>query len=209
MPHDPPRHGAESEPSRLVLVLSFSRRLSQIRVPRRVGYRSPHQHAGLSIPDFPLAYGKLWPATDADSIARYNQQRMEVAAANPITAFQVELQMIHRLLAGLILAGVAASVWQCRKARSNPSSEIRLRMAYGWLALIAAQIILGASTIWTNKAADVATAHVLIGALSLATGSLLCVLAFRPNEQLSEAPVDATVSALNPGLHPATAGRLT
>ena len=58
-----------------------------------------HQHAGLAIPDFPLAYGKLWPAMDADSVARYNQQRIEVVAANPITAFQIGLQMIHRLLA--------------------------------------------------------------------------------------------------------------
>src|ERR1700722_660195 len=31
-----------------------------------------HQHAGLSIPDFPLAYGKVWPDTSPDAIAHYN-----------------------------------------------------------------------------------------------------------------------------------------
>ena len=47
------------------------------------------QHAGLAIPDFPLAYGKIWPDTSADAIARYNADRMEVIAVNPITAFQI------------------------------------------------------------------------------------------------------------------------
>ena len=56
-----------------------------------LGAAMRHQHAGLAIPDFPLAYGKLWPAMDAASVAHYNQQRIEVVAANPITAFQIGL----------------------------------------------------------------------------------------------------------------------
>ena len=32
-----------------------------------LGATMRHQHAGLAIPDFPLAYGKLWPAMDAAS----------------------------------------------------------------------------------------------------------------------------------------------
>ena len=48
-----------------------------------------------------------------------------------------------------------------------------------WLALILLQVGLGAATIWTNKAADVATAHVLVGALALAVGALWCAIAFR------------------------------
>ena len=64
-----------------------------------LGAAMRHQHAGLAIPDFPLAYGKLWPAMDAASVAHYNAQRIEIIAANPITAFQIGLQMAHRLLA--------------------------------------------------------------------------------------------------------------
>ena len=30
-----------------------------------LGATMRHQHAGLAIPDFPLAYGKLWPDVDA------------------------------------------------------------------------------------------------------------------------------------------------
>src|SRR5436309_12361551 len=57
-----------------------------------LGATMRHQHAGLAIPDFPTAYGHLWPATDPASVAQYNQLRPEVSAANPITGFQIVLQ---------------------------------------------------------------------------------------------------------------------
>src|SRR5207248_725196 len=41
-----------------------------------LGATMRHQHAGLAIPDFPTAYGKLWPATDSESVHLYNQQRI-------------------------------------------------------------------------------------------------------------------------------------
>ena len=139
-----------------------------------IGATMRHQHAGLAISDFPLAHGKLWPAMDADSVARYNQQRIEVVAAHPITAFQIGLQMAHRLMALLILAGVGLAAWRARGSNST-----LLRIASFWAVLILIQAGLGAWTIWSNKAADVATAHVLVGALSLVTGTLGCIIAFR------------------------------
>jgi cytochrome c oxidase assembly protein subunit 15 len=45
-----------------------------------------------------------------------------------------------------------------------------------WLGLILAQVLLGAATIWSDKAADVATAHVLCGALSLAFGIIVSII---------------------------------
>jgi len=53
------------------------------------------------------------------------------------------------------------------------------RLAWGWVALIGVQVGLGAWTIWSNKAADVATAHVVVGALSLVTGALGCIIPLR------------------------------
>jgi heme a synthase len=151
-----------------------------------------HQHAGLAIPDFPWAYGKFWPAMDADSVARYNQRRVEVVAANPITAFQIGLQMAHRFMAGAILIGVSVVALRSRRSeeaagsrvdKSSPPylggyNAILRRHAFVWLGLILTQVALGAWTIWSNKAADVATAHVLVGALSLVTGVLLCAISF-------------------------------
>lgn len=137
-----------------------------------IGATMRHQHAGLAIPDFPLAYGKLWPATDSASVELYNQQRLEVVSVKPITAFQIGLQLVHRIVAVSILVMVAASAWAVRKTPLN-------RWGWLWLGMILAQATLGAATILTDKAADVATAHVLLGALSLATGAMLTLVATR------------------------------
>jgi cytochrome c oxidase assembly protein subunit 15 len=137
-----------------------------------LGATMRHQHAGLAIPDFPLAYGKVWPAMDAASVQTYNLQRREIASANEITAFQIGLQMAHRILAVLIVAGV---VFCARAAKGHALAKV----AYLWAGLVLVQALLGASTIWSNKAADVATAHVLIGALCLATGTLFCLVSFQ------------------------------
>lgn len=138
-----------------------------------LGATMRHQHAGLAIPDFPLAYGKVWPDTGTEAVARYNQQRVEITASNAITPFQIWLQMIHRLMAVGILINVAWVAWQARAA-----GYLR-RVAYAWLGLILMQAALGAWTIWSNKAADVATAHVLVGALSLVTGVFGCIISYR------------------------------
>ena len=145
-----------------------------------LGATMRHQHAGLAIPDFPLAYGKLWPAMDAQSVARYNQQRLEIVAVNPITPFQIGLQMVHRLVAVAILGLVGFAAWLGR--RRLGSHHILARLATGWFGLILLQAALGAATIWSNKAADVATAHVLVGALSLMCGGILSILLFAEAE---------------------------
>jgi cytochrome c oxidase assembly protein subunit 15 len=136
-----------------------------------------HQHAGLAIPDFPLAYGNLWPDTSADAVQRYNQMRLETSAAQPITAFQVILQMAHRLVAYALFALVLTIALKARKlpAAAKPFR----RLAQVWLALVCAQVGLGGWTIWSDKAADIATLHVVFGSLTLVTGALLTVLARR------------------------------
>ena len=136
-----------------------------------VGATMRHEHAGLAVPDFPLAYGKVWPAMDAESIARYNQMRLETTAANPITASGVALQMAHRILAIVILVSVVLAAWSTLQQYTRRTAPGKLAIL--WLGLIVAQVGLGAATIWTNKSADIATAHVAVGALTLATGAML------------------------------------
>ncbi|MCX6893939.1 MAG: COX15/CtaA family protein, partial [Verrucomicrobia bacterium] len=68
-----------------------------------LGATMRHQHAGLAIPDFPLVHGKLWPDTSAAAVVGYNAARFDLAGENPITAFQIWLQLAHRFGASLIL----------------------------------------------------------------------------------------------------------
>jgi len=161
-----------------------------------LGATMRHQHAGLAIRDFPLAYGKLWPAMDAQSVARYNQRRQEITETHPITAAQIGLQMTHRIVAVLILIFVLACTIQSKRKLGwrNPVTKL----SAGWLGLILLQVVLGAATILTNKAADIATLHVLIGALSLMTGAMLALVLLRTADAgkfsfASEQPVGSNI----------------
>jgi cytochrome c oxidase assembly protein subunit 15 len=53
------------------------------------------------------------------------------------------------------------------------------KFAFFWLILLSLQIVLGAATIWSNKAADVTTLHVIVGASALLAGSLWWLVAAR------------------------------
>ena len=132
-----------------------------------------HQHAGIAVPDFPLAYGKAWPPMDAAFLLRANSQRLGTEQLNPITAFQIGLQMAHRLVALSLLLLVGCLAWKAR--REQGAGSLPAKLAAAWLWLICLQAVLGAATIWSNKAADVATAHVLCGALSLLAGTIFSV----------------------------------
>ena len=50
-------------------------------------------------------------------------------------------------------------------------APILRRWSAVWVSLVLLQFVLGACTIWTNKAADIATAHVATGALTTASAS--------------------------------------
>ena len=157
-----------------------------------IGATMRQQHAGLSIRDFPLAYGQIWPDTSAAAVQTYNEHRMNVIAENPITAFQIILQMVHRLVA----LGICVSTAICARQawRKLGQKDALTKLSLFWLGLILAQAFLGAATIWSNKAADVATAHVLGGALSLVTGALWYIIAFRRSAALPEIAPATTIS---------------
>lgn len=150
-----------------------------------LGATMRHQHAGLAVPDFPLAHGKIWPDTDSDSIHRYNQQRMESTAINSITSFQIQLHMIHRILALLIAAIVAAVSWKVFSSK-NLNRPLR-QVAAIWSLLTAIQVGLGIFTVIKGKPADIATLHVLVGALIFAASGLTVVLAHQAQSFVSVA----------------------
>ncbi|MBL9129468.1 MAG: COX15/CtaA family protein [Verrucomicrobiales bacterium] len=154
-----------------------------------LGAAMRHQHAGLAVPDFPLAYGRVWPPTDDAFLQSVNALRTDTRDFNPITAAQVHLHMTHRLLAFGILAGVVVAARKLRRAFGPASAPGRLALA--WKGLIGVQVILGATTVWTNKAADIATLHVVVGASCLAVGAWSTILA-REASRRSHASASAT-----------------
>jgi cytochrome c oxidase assembly protein subunit 15 len=137
-----------------------------------LGASMRHSHAGLSIPDFPLSYGHLFPPLDAGSIDKINEARG--AAAQPYTsAGLILLQYVHRLWAALIVAALVFTA--VRLLRDHFLPTFFRHCAGGWIVLVVVQFCLGAWTVLSNKAADIATAHVFCGALTLMLGVLLAV----------------------------------
>jgi len=147
-----------------------------------LGATMRHEHAGLSINDFPLAYGQVWPRTDPVSMDRYNLERLEEDAnAKATTALYINMQMAHRVGAVLITVAIlaaAAAAWL-----TPGVAPILRRWSAVWVLLVLTQFALGACTIWTNKAADVATTHVAVGALTFVLGALLTAISWRLQSQ--------------------------
>lgn len=137
-----------------------------------LGASMRHSHTGLSIPDFPTAYGHILPPIDAASVARINEARKPTQA--PISSGLILLQYIHRVWAVLIVVGLTSVAIKILRRRQL---TVPVRSAAGfWLVLVLAQFALGAWTVWSNKAADIATSHVFVGALTFMTGVLLSVI---------------------------------
>ncbi|MGH7836718.1 MAG: COX15/CtaA family protein [Candidatus Binataceae bacterium] len=109
-----------------------------------------HLGAGLAIPDFPLSYGRLVP---------------------PLDSGFVMINFAHRCGAVVVTAIVLWTV--IRVMRSHRGDAWLRRPAMALVLLLAAQILLGAFTVWSGRAVIPTTAHVATGAAVLATSLLL------------------------------------
>ena len=115
-----------------------------------------HTHAGLAIPDFPLAFGRILPPLDTEA---------------------VQIHFAHRAWA-VVVAGLA--VWLSARVFRSHGAEPRLaRPAIALLVLLAAQISLGGLTVLTRRAVAPTTLHVLVGAMILAASFLITLRAHR------------------------------
>jgi len=147
-----------------------------IYVQLALGATMRHQHRDLAILDFPTANGAWIPGTSALALGKVNAWR-DARGLSDVDAFQIWLQMAHRFLALVIAVTVVAlclRVW--RDVRHVAALR---RLSIFWVALVICQITLGAWTIWSNKAADVATAHVAAGATMLSFGVSICAICWR------------------------------
>jgi cytochrome c oxidase assembly protein subunit 15 len=119
-----------------------------------IGAVMRHLHAGLSIPTFPLAFGRLIPPM--------LNERVAIHFAHRVGALVVVLTMIA-LLAAVFTTG----------RRHAPL----VRTGLGLLLAVVVQIALGASVIWFAREPVVTSLHVVNGAAVLATALLLAMRA--------------------------------
>jgi cytochrome c oxidase assembly protein subunit 15 len=142
-----------------------------------LGATMRHQHQGLAVPDFPLAYGKLWPSTDPSSVELYNARRLEAAGEHPITSVHIVVHMLHRFTGVAVLMAIVASavvIW-----RTTQRDSLLRRFAAAWCVVAIVQVTLGILTILSQRKVDVTTAHVALGAITFALGSLMVLVTRR------------------------------
>jgi heme a synthase len=151
-----------------------------IYVQLALGATMRHQHRDLAILDFPTANGSWIPDTSASALAKINAWR-DVRALSNVTAFQIWLQMAHRFFALIIAIAVIAF---CARVLTETRGFGALKqLSVLWVALVLCQIALGAWVIWSNKAADIATTHVAIGAVMLSFGVGISAICWRISQR--------------------------
>jgi len=109
-----------------------------------VGAVMRHTKAGLAIPDFPLALGRVVP---------------------PLDRFPVVIAFAHRV--GAVVVAACVGLAAVRAFRSGRPGLAKAAVALSVLVLL--QIVLGAMTVLTAKSVLITTAHVATGALLLGT----------------------------------------
>lgn len=152
---------AEAERSALRLLAGVTTGL--IYAQLIVGALMRHTGAGLAIPDFPLAFGRVIPPFDGPGVA---------------------IHFAHRVGALVILVSLGWTV--LRVLWRYHAERLLLRPALALAALLLVQLTLGALTIWTHRAVLPMTAHVAVGATVLATSFVLTLRVFR----LTALPMD-------------------
>jgi heme a synthase len=167
----------DSSPKKFAPIRSLAIAITvTIYVQLALGATMRHQHRDLAILDFPTANGAWIPDTNATALAKINVWR-DARGLSDVDVFQIWLQMTHRFVALLIAIAVIAfcsRVW--RAAHQIPALK---RLSMWWIAFLFVQLTLGAWTIWSNKAADVATAHVAVGAVMLSFGVSISAICWR------------------------------
>lgn len=131
-----------------------------------------HNGAGMAIPDFPLAFGRLVPA-------RFD--------------WKIGIHYAHRVGALLVLLLLSWTV--VRVFRHHGNLRALTRPALAMALLVVAQITLGAAVVLTGRVVWVNTLHVATGASLLASSLILSLHAAR----LARAPL-ATAASESPGM---------
>ncbi|MBI3006628.1 MAG: COX15/CtaA family protein [Ignavibacteriales bacterium] len=142
-----------------------------------------HTHSGLAVPDFPLAYGQVFPSLTPERVAEYNsfliQSDIRLHADGPITAGQISIHVLHRywaLVVTCFLILTSMKLWKL-----GTIDRLYRRLSMGILACLGGQIALGVYVVLSRKSEVIATAHQSLGALLLMVSvlSFLCIMRVR------------------------------
>jgi cytochrome c oxidase assembly protein subunit 15 len=137
-----------------------------------------HSGSALAITDFPLAQGRLIPE---------------------FTSTEVVIHFIHRAGAAVVFGMMLWTLFHVQKYFSGQQRFTRPAWLLG--VLVCMQIGIGGWAVLSKTAVPVATAHVAVGALILATAVVLVVRAYRYLSVRENAPVALHELSTGAALH--------
>jgi cytochrome c oxidase assembly protein subunit 15 len=149
-----------------------------------IGAVMRHEKAGLAVPDIPFIYGRLIPPATTAELASINSLRAWQLDLPPVTLWQIWLHYAHRvgaLVVSLFVIGLVLHIVLFHRRR-----PILAVLAALLLGLLTTQLVLGLATVYYKKPADVASAHVAVGALVLMVSFVITaasVRLYRPREK--------------------------
>jgi cytochrome c oxidase assembly protein subunit 15 len=121
-----------------------------------LGATMRHIGAGLAIPDFPLAFGRVIP---------------------PTWSTQIAVHFAHRVVALLVTFGIIVNLVYVRR-RHGGRPELTRPSAWLFVAVLA-QATLGGLVVLSAKQPAINTMHVATGAIVFATSLVVTLRAFR------------------------------
>ena len=144
-----------------------------------IGATMRHTGAGLAIPDFPLAFGRLVP---------------------PEWSFEITVHFLHRVGAATTALVILATIGHL--LTHHPARRDLIRPACLLLLLVLTQIGLGGWTVLSGRAPVINTAHVAAGAMVLGTALVLGLRVnrhrFPDAQRVGSLPASATGIATEP-----------
>jgi heme a synthase len=155
-----------AQPQALRWLTIFTTALVYIQI--LLGATMRHTGAGLAIPDFPLIFGGLIPPRWDPKIA---------------------IHFAHRVGALVVFIAIVSTASHVR-ARHRDRRDLT-RPAARLVALVLVQIALGGLTVLSGRNVAVNSAHVVVGALVLATSLVLTLRAWRERIETVHGPADA------------------
>ncbi|RMF57443.1 MAG: hypothetical protein D6748_11170 [Calditrichaeota bacterium] len=151
--------------------------LSLVFIQLVLGAVVRHAGAALSIPDFPLSFGRLIPPFGNLPQNSY----MPYPASQGEYLFKVAIHFAHRVLGFTILIFIGFLFY---KFRNLPYSGKHIRLLS---LLIVIQVLLGGLNIWTAISVPTTVLHVVVGSLILATSVVFVLwsrrLSLTPSEE--------------------------
>ena len=130
-----------------------------------VGATMRHTGAGLAIPDFPLMFGHLIPDHWSPAIAIHFAHR------------------VGALLVTFVVLATAGHIWYHHGGR-----RVLTTPALVLVLLVAVQVALGALTVLSGRNVWINSAHVVCGALVLATSLVITLRSWRARFGVTDAP---------------------